>query len=329
MKRTMVVIALLGTVSAVVWSTMGAGDEKRSSVKATLTTPNRAFAGSRLTAFHTHLDELMTGDTQGLFRIWSSDRTRVVHEWFAHDGPIRKIFKRKTEIGTVGADGSVARWSRQGQLINRTRLPKYGLNDAAPLNDGSLFVAGERGIVARIASEPVWRMPSIHGRAAFGVDLGPQKKHGVSVGSDGVLRVWSMEFGRELSRWKVDSKLATKVAWRGANVFTAGGDGYVKQWSYSGGIAPQNPVKRWGTGLKTVIAFDVSDEHILTGSEDGAVRLYKRSQELPLFEWSLGPHPQLTVSLNGKVALMGDSQGNVLMRRVTNGELIGTLPAVR
>ena len=94
MKRTMVVIALLGTASAVIWSTMRSDEVENASSNAVLTTTNRAFAGSRITAFHVQSDELLTGDTQGLMRIWSSDRTRVVQEWFAHDGPIRKNRQR-------------------------------------------------------------------------------------------------------------------------------------------------------------------------------------------------------------------------------------------
>ena len=194
-------------------------------------TTHTAFAGSRVTAFAPDPKGIITGDTQGLIRIWSPKRDRVLSEWFAHDGPIRKLFIQGDSIGSVGADGSVAIWTRTAVLKTRLRLPKYGLNDAHPLPDGSLLVAGERGIVARISNTPLWRMPSIHGRAAFGVAIGPKLKRAASVGSDGVLRIWAIDSGRELNHWVVDSKLATRVLWNDTGIFTAGGDGVVTLWS--------------------------------------------------------------------------------------------------
>ena len=63
--------------------------------------------------------------------------------------------------------------------------------------------------------------------------------------------------------------------------------------------------------------------------QDGTVRLYSRGKEAPLYEWPIGQHPQLAVSFYNDTVLMGDGNGNVLMSRVTNGRLVGTLPAVR
>ena len=217
MKKRVIVIASIAMLAGATWWLYGTQSFDQSGNNGSKTPApykNRPFSGSRITAFASHPIGLMTGDTQGLVRVWSTEKKRVIQEWFAHDGPIRALFTKNDLVGTVGADGSVARWSGSARITGRVRLPNYGLNDAVVLNDESLIVAGERGIVARIAQKPIWRMPSIHGRAAFGVSADLTFERAASVGSDGILRIWAVKAGRELAYWTVDSTIATSSAMR-------------------------------------------------------------------------------------------------------------------
>jgi hypothetical protein len=87
-------------------------------------------------------------------------------------GEVNKKVTREQRL-VCECDGTVAEFTLDGAPLGRARLPDARLNDAA-LRAGAVFVAADQGLVARLGSaETAWRLPALHGKAAFAVALSP------------------------------------------------------------------------------------------------------------------------------------------------------------
>ena len=158
-----------------------------------------ATIGNQVTALHRMGTMLYVGFGDGRISQWQLEPRQKIMEFMAHDGAIRRIRSgaQSDEVITVGARGSVAEWDKDFNLIKRHRFIDRHLNDGIVLDSGALMVAGDKGYIARVGTQP-WRIVGMHNLAVFGLALDPRTQTVLSVGSDGQVGIWSTKTGDKL-----------------------------------------------------------------------------------------------------------------------------------
>lgn len=157
-----------------------------------------ATIGNQVTALHRVDTMLYVGFGDGRISQWQLEPKKKVTEFIAHDGAIRKIRSttKSARVITVGARGSVAEWDKDFNLIKRHRFIDRHLNDGIVLDSGALMVAGDKGYIAKVGTDP-WRIVGMHNLAVFGLALDPRTQTVFSVGSDGQIGAWSVKSGNK------------------------------------------------------------------------------------------------------------------------------------
>ncbi len=287
--------------------------------------PKSAPLGSRpahgpKTALLLQGDRIITGDESGSLLMKSLNDASAPSEWVAHSAAIRRIMSRGTELVTVSADGSVARWDQNGVPIKRDRLVGHHLNDAVLLANGGVIVAADRGTVARIDTGNRWKVSSIHGRAAFTLSLSEYGDKVASGGADGYLRIWSTVDGKELGAWLAHPKgWTTRVLWTRRGVMSAGSDGRLKLWSESGEEIWSRSVSE-----EALISLSESVDLDIVGSERGDVAAIDKETG-QIRHRTLRSGPVMSITSHGDVYAVSDQNGSVSIWRMTDGVQTGTL----
>jgi len=270
-------------------------------------------------------DTLRVGDAAG--RVFALDLMsgEARGHFVAHDGVVRRLLLASGQTGletvdagvaggprlvTVGADGTVAEFTLDGAPLGRARLPDARLNDAA-LRAGAVFVAADQGLVARLGSaETAWRLPALHGKAAFAVALSPDGAMLASGGSDGWVRLTSAGTGEVAVAFEARSPWITHLRWTPEGLWTFGSDGQFARWSVTaeGYIHDRTVSGHAGP----IVAVDLDDAALLTGSEDGTARLWDRQTAAPRALFEAGA-PVRSVALGPQAVYIGTIDG--LLRR--------------
>ena len=222
-------------------------------------------------------------------------------------------------------------------------------------------VAASLGPIRRLAASPderllavgrddgtivVWDMRvgrvlqtlSGHGLAVFGVAFvpGPGGAQLVSVGGDGLIKIWDAEAGGQPLFPPVGGAGAVySVAVRpdGRQIATGGEDGMVRTWDPATGRADLPPMDHGA--MVSTLAYDPTGTTLASGGMDRTVRVWSatsgRRRLGPL------PHPQqltsLTFSANGRLLAGGggatDLGGTILIWDASSGAITATVECPR
>jgi WD40 repeat protein len=228
---------------------------------------------------------------------------RFERSWVAHEGAVRsirvddleprgeKIDRLTPSLISVGADGTWAGWTRLGRSRWRRRAPEMRINQITDDGVGGWLVAADRGVIARFKeNRRLWRGAGEHQRAAFAIIKSPAPEGrvpstAVSVGSDGWLRRWSIDSGAPLGAQRAHQGWATtlrKLDWGDGSVWLTGGsDGWLRVWPIDfGGSENQHLTSalfQVRAHSKNIIALTHSKKWVVSGGEDGRVKVYRRS----------------------------------------------------
>lgn len=130
----------------------------------------------------------------------------------------------------------------------------------------------------------------------------PDGSRVLTAASDGIARVWRSESAEELDlRHDKDVNKAVYTS-AGDAILTASSDGTARLWSASDG--GQKLVFQHGTEWVRAVAADRADAHIVTGTADGAVRLWRI--QLSELEDYLDKETTACLSTQSRVQLLGE-----------------------
>ena len=249
-----------------------------------------SLLSGRVTAILRQGQWLYLGEEGGVLRRlpWPSERKRSVDVigWMAHEGAVRHIRKlSKNSIRSVGADGSWADWSSEGQLKRRGRVSDFHINDILRLGEEDEVIATDRGSVIRVTKQTRrWRTAGEHGRATFGL-IKLDRQRLLSVGADGWGRCWLIDQGEACGAVPLHQGWITGVSSFGEMIITGGSDGFIKIWDLHlfeqfNREEKDGHSKHLLTAMTSLRAHDgdltrlvTHQDLVLTGSEDGRVTL--------------------------------------------------------
>ena len=277
---------------------------------------------AQITALSVRAGQLYTGDKDGRLRVLSLPDGHLVSDWYAHPVAMRQIVFFDDKLITLGRGGSIATWLPTGELLRRKRLVGHHLNDAAIIADGDMVVAGDRGVVARIGIGQRWRTNGIHGRATFGLSLSPDGEQLASVGTDGMLRIWSVESGKVLNEWSAHKGWATSVVWDKQGLWSLGTDANLSRWDPLTGRAITT-LKMAAKEPNRLLANE--SYFVVIGSKHKVIVLNRETKEV-INNLDLSQRPFVSATLSEKSLWLGYRQGGVSSWDVTNGQEGATLP---
>jgi WD40 repeat protein len=258
------------------------------------------------------------GDATGLIEVRTRDDA-LQARWMAHPQPVRALRAVGADLLSVGGDGTVARWSADGDRRWRARVPDERLNDGDALDDGAV-VAGARGTVARLTRDGVAWQAEAHAGTTFAVAASPDGARVASGGADGKLVVRDAADGRVIAEVRAHDGWLTALAWDAVGLVSGGADGRVRLWDAES-LSP-GPVL--DVGGSRAIDLSTTPDRLLAVSEDGAVRLWPRRGGEPTLLAPPGD-PWLSGVLTGDQALTGGRDGRVAIWDVRTGGRAGTL----
>ncbi|MBV70114.1 MAG: hypothetical protein CMH52_02105 [Myxococcales bacterium] len=277
---------------------------------------------AQMTALFVRAGQLYTGDKDGRLRVLSLSDGHLVADWYAHPVGLRQVFFFDDKLISVGRGGSVATWLPNGELIKRRRLVGHHLNDAVLIADDDMVVAADRGVVARIGLGQRWRTNGIHGRATFGLALSPDGEQIVSVGTDGMARIWSVERGQVLREWAAHKGWVTSVVWDKKGLWTLGVDAALTRW---------DPLT--GRSLRTINTVAdkpnkllANDAYFVVIGSDHRVIVFQRDDLDSITTLDLSQRPFSSATLSEKSLWLGYRTGGISSWDVTNGREGATLP---
>ncbi|MCR4300992.1 MAG: hypothetical protein NUV51_05225 [Sulfuricaulis sp.] len=148
-------------------------------------------------AFDSHSKILASGGSEGRIRLWALPNGTEITGWSAHDGSLQglQFLMRDQVILSAGYDGILARWSRDGTLLQRLATPSP-IIDMALDEATALVITGHRdGFVRlwRLSDFSVIRELPIHNGAVRAVAYHPATRRVASGGTDGRVFHWVLD----------------------------------------------------------------------------------------------------------------------------------------
>ena len=105
-------------------------------------------------AFDGESKTLASGGSEGRIRLWSLPEGKALGGWTAHNGSLQGLhfLNHDREILSAGYDGVLARWTRDGKLLQRLATPSP-ITDMVAVEATALVVTGHRDGHVRL-----WRL---------------------------------------------------------------------------------------------------------------------------------------------------------------------------
>jgi WD40 repeat protein len=140
---------------------------------------------------------LASGGSEGRIRLWALPDGTEITGWLAHDGSIQglQFLVRDQEILSAGYDGVLARWSRDGTLLQRLVTPSP-IIDMALDEDTAQVITGHRDGVVRLwhlSDFSVIRELPLHDGAIRAVAYHSATRRVASSGTDGRVFHWVLD----------------------------------------------------------------------------------------------------------------------------------------
>ncbi len=220
---------------------------------------------------------LVSSSVDGTARIWDLNRRRGVSIFREHESEVLDVgfSPTGTWLATAGRDQKIVLWQWQG------RRPKKALE----------WVAHPKGRITKIA----WA---------------PDGQRLASIASDGVLRIWSVPDGREVSVIQLE-RGGLGLDWRGEFIASLTDQGRIDIWSSEtlecirSVDPPDNQVRS--------IALDPRGERMAVGRSDGSIEIHstRTGEALRTGPGEFGSVNRLAYSPDGRNLAIGTTSGNV------------------
>lgn len=147
-------------------------------------------------AFDDGSQTLASGGSEGRIRLWILPQGREIAGWMAHTGSIQglRFINRDRELLSAAYDGALARWTRDGVLLQRLATPAPITGMAMNEREGLVITGHGDGHVR------LWRWPelslqadlALHRGAVRAVAYHPTGRQLASSGADGRVFYWRL-----------------------------------------------------------------------------------------------------------------------------------------
>ena len=205
-------------------------------------------------------DRVAIATAKGRVYIWDALGQQQA-EFVANGGQVNSLsFSGDGQkLVTVGDDAQIQVWTISGQLIKQWSSSN---NDQARLKSVSCALIPN----SQDASKP------------------DPKDHCVTVGTNGIIRLWDLSTGQSLNQWRGSQVPLYNVNVHpdGQRLITLGEDGAVRLWNLSG---QQLGEFQGHEGFVTSADFSPDGQQLVTTGEDRTIRLWDLSSQI---QWSGG-----------------------------------------
>lgn len=182
----------------------------------------------------TLLELLNNPETSFYRRVITAHQFEVEHIAFSSDGQL---------MATASHDQKVILWNREGNIVHEYRGKLSGQEQP-----------GHKASVRQVA-------------------FAQQNTRLVSVGEDGMLKVWDTATGKLVREWQAHQSIITAVAVGPSDeLLTAGGDQMAYRWTLEG---EKTATYNGHQGVISDVAISTDGGHVLTASQDATVRLWQ------------------------------------------------------
>jgi WD40 repeat protein/predicted Ser/Thr protein kinase len=233
-------------------------------------------------------DRLVTGDDDGVARIWTSDEQagyRESHRLDGHDAAIWSVAVSPdgSRVATAAEDGTalvrdagdgriVCRLAGHGGAIYGLAFAADGQVVATASSDGTIGLwETERGTRRRVFT-PRWR-PGAHDRNVYGVAFTSSGDRLAAACGDGVIRLWKTETGETLADLQGHSRRVFAVRFSADDrwLASASEDGTARLWEMETSANTgtlRHPLRVNG------VSWTADGSRLATVSADGILRLW-------------------------------------------------------
>lgn len=200
--------------------------------------------------------------------------------------------------------------------------------------DGALLASAQRnGTIELIDSDTKQRIGGPlrgHQGGIRDVDFSPDGRWLASVGSDGALRLWSIEeelggAGRRIGQ-TTDVIMDVSFSPDGASVATGNGDGAVQLWDVVQGMSLGQPLYKHALGFN-VVEFSPDGHVLIASSHDGTIYGWNLPSREPLFDPITGAHTshllKLAYSPAGDRFATASTDGTAKVLEAPSGRIVG------
>ena len=240
-----------------------------------------------LTRFSHNGQFLATGDIEGVIRIWNTADWAMGHELKSHGCPKAAAWSPNGShlaVGVIDDEDSllVYLWNPQtGRLLgDPIREATHMFNAVALSADGCTLAAASRDdCTVRLwevrTGEQIGMPLTGHTRDIRAITFSPDGSKLVTGGNDKAVRVWDLRTGKQLFKSIMHGKWvqSTTFSPNGKAVYYASNDRCIHAFHSDTGSPMGRPIKGHTKGINS-IAISHDGKHIVSGGEDGALRLW-------------------------------------------------------
>lgn len=268
---------------------------------------------------------IATGGSDGLVRVRHSDGRTESFQAHSHEVRAVRWNPQLSEVVTASRDGTVARWNLKTGAQETMNAHAAPIRDLVVSRDGRFFATGSEDKTAKL-----WRSDGSdvqvlegHERRIRHLVFSPDSTLLATASSDGTVRVWPTGLDKRPllvghTRPSEHVVLGARGGDIGRSLAASSAEGEVRLWDLASG-------ERWALGAhKDVVrwlAFDPGLRRLVTGSRDGAVKVWDVERRVAVNELASSMKVnQVTFAPDGVGIIAIGSTPAVMLWRTTADE---------